>query len=134
MQQTDGGIPNFESGHVLLSTGDVQVLRVDLTSSLIEVNIEDKAFIKRIIAMRDSLVPKRPDTGDQNLPSISGPLAMVRSVAETLCSRGITVVVSYQGHRIVTLGADAKPTLLQHITKTRGLALNSLYTAIKMII
>jgi hypothetical protein len=134
MQPTEGGIPNFESGHVLLSTGDVQVLRVVLTSSLIEVNIEDKAFIKRIIAMRDSLVPKRPDTGDQNLPSLSGPLSMLRSIAETLCSRGITVTVSYRGHRIATLGADAKPTLLQHITKTRALALNSLYTAIKMII
>jgi hypothetical protein len=134
MERTSGEIPNFESGHVVLSTGDIQVLRVDLTSSLIDVNIEDKAFIKRVIAMRDSLIPKRPETGNENLPSISGPLSMIRSVAEALCSRGITVVVSYRGHRIVTLGVGAKPTVLQHITKTRGLALNSLYTAIRMII
>ena len=128
------GIPDFESGTVVLSTGEVAVLKVYLTSTLINVDIEDKAFIKRIIAMRGQLVPQRPSNEEENPPSISGPLGMVRSVAEALCSRGITIKVSYRGHRIATIGADAKPTLLQHVTKTRGLAINSIYTAIKMVI
>ena len=135
MQQAqDGGIPNFESGKVLLLTGDVQVLKVDLSSKHIDVDVEDKEFIKRIIAMRSNLAPKQPAAESQNPPSISGPLSMVRSVAEALCSRGITITVSYKGHRIATIGADAKPILLHHITKTRGVAPNSLYTAIKMMI
>lgn len=135
MQESqDGGIPNFESGKVVVLTGDVQVLKVDLSSQHIDIDVEDKVFIKRIIAMRSNLIPKQPATETQNPPSISDPLSIVRSVAEALCSRGITITFSYKGHRIATIGAEAKPTLLHHITKTRGVALNSFYTAIKMII
>ena len=135
MQESqDGGIPNFESGKVVVLTGDVQVLKVDLSSQHIDVDVEDKAFIKRIIAMRSNLLPKQPTTETQNPPSISGPLSIVRFVAEALCSRGITITVFYKGHRFATIGAEAKPTLLHHITKTRGVALNSLYTAIKLMI
>lgn len=130
----DGGILNFESGKVVVSTGDLPVLKVDLSSKHINVDVEDKAFIKRVIAMRSNLAPKQPDAENQNPPSISGPLSIVRSVAEVLCSRGITMTLSYQGHRVATIGAEAKPTLLHHITKTRGVALNSLYTAIKMMV
>jgi hypothetical protein len=132
------GIPNFEGGQILLSTGDVEVLKVDLSSTHINVDVEDKAFIKRIIAMRDQLTPKMPGASSaeagENPPQIGGALSTARRVADTLCSRGITVTFSYKGHRIATIGAEAHPTLLQHITKTQGIALNSIFTAIKMII
>jgi hypothetical protein len=134
MQESNSGIPNFESGKVVLLTGDVQVLNVNLTSKHIDVDVEDKAFIKKLIAMRNDLVPKQYNAEDQSPPSISGPLSMIRSVAETLCSRGITITVSYKRHRIATIGADANPVFLQRITKTRGIALNSLYTAVKMMV
>lgn len=133
MQATDE-LPAFESGKVLLSTGDLEVLKVNLTSKEIDVDIEDKAFIKRVIAMRGELIPKNPtaNTGEkQKSPSL---LAILKTVAETLRSRDITLTVSYKGHRIATIGADAKPTLLQLITKTKAVALNSIYTAIKMLI
>jgi hypothetical protein len=134
MQVTHDGIPNFESGKVLLSTGDLRVLKVDLTSKLINVDVEDKAFIKRIIAMRGELTPKFPPAATGEKPKTGSPLSTLRTVAETLCRRGITLTVSYKGHRMVTIGADAKPILLQLVTKTHGVALNSFYTAIKMII
>ena len=60
MAEPAGGIPNFEGGQVLLSTGDVEVLKVDLSSTCIDVNLEDKDFVKRLIAMRDQLTPKMP--------------------------------------------------------------------------
>lgn len=133
--QENQGIPNFESGTVILSTGTVQAIRVNLTSTLINVDIEDKAFIKRIIAMRSELVPQRAKTENEDQPpNVGGTLSMIRSVAETLCSRGITITVTFKGKRIATIGAQAKPTLLQYITKTRGLAINSVLTAIRMVI
>jgi hypothetical protein len=138
MVESAGGIPNFEGGHVLLSTGDVEVLKVDLSSTQIDVDVEDKAFIKRLIAMRDQLTPKMAGvTGVEdagNPPQIGGVLSTARRVADTLSNRGITITVSYKGHRIATIGAQAHPTLLQHITKTRGIALNSFITAIKMMV
>ena len=59
---------------------------------------------------------------------------MIRTIAETCKKLGITVTVSYKGHRIATMGADARPMLLQHVTKTHALAINSVYTAIEMMI
>jgi hypothetical protein len=134
MTEKNGGIPNFESGKILLSTGDLEVLKVDLTSKRVAIDIEDKAFIKRVIAMRDELTPKPSSTGEAEAPSISGPLSMARSVADALSRQDITLTVSYQGRRIATIGAGAHPTLLQHITKSHGIALNSLYAAIKMLL
>ena len=133
--QLEQNIPSFESGSILLSTGDLQVLAVNLTSTQINVNIEDKAFIKRIIAMRDEIIPKSAKPEDENIPpNIGGALSILRSVAETLRNRGVTLIVSYQNHPIVTIGANANPTLLHHITKTRGVSINSLYTVIKILI
>lgn len=132
------GIPNFEGGQVALWTGDFRVLIVDLSSTHIDVNIEDKAFIKRLIAMRDELAPKlggaEPIGEEGNLPQVGGALSTARRVAEALSSRGITITVSFRGSRIATIGADANPTLLQHITKTRAIALNSIFAAVRMVI
>lgn len=133
--QAEQGIPNFESGMVLLSTGIMQVLEVNLTRTQINVNIVDKAFIKRVIAIRNELVPKSSKAEEEdNPPNVGDILSLVRSIAEALCSNGITIIVSYQNHRIVTIGAEARPILLHYITKTHGVALNSLYTVLRMII
>ena len=119
---------------MVLLTGDVRVLKVDLTSKHIDVNIEDKNFVKRLIAMRDQLTPKPQNAEDEETPQVGKTLSMVRSVVEALRKQGITITVSYKGHRIATLGAEAHPILLHHILKTKGVALNSFFTAIKMVI
>lgn len=137
MVEPAGGIPNFEGGVVLLWTGDVEVLRVDLSSTHIDIDLQDKAFVKRIIAMRDQLTPKLPGAGsaeEGNSPQLGGALSTARKVADALSSRGITVTVSYRGRRIATIGAEAHSTLLQVITKTRGIALNSVFAAIRLVI
>jgi hypothetical protein len=136
-EPSGGGIPNFEGGQVLLWTGDVEVLKVDLSSTHIDVDLQDKAFVKRLIAMRDQLTPKLPgagSAGEGNPPNIGGALSTARKVADVLSSRGITVTVSYRGRRIATVGAEAHSTLLQLITKTRRIALNSIVEAIRLVV
>ncbi len=133
--QESSGIPNFESGTIILATGNVSAIKVNLTRTHINIDVEDKAFIKRIISMREQLSPQPSKSqGEDQTPNVGGALSMIKSVAETLCSRGITITVTFKGKRIVTIGADAHPILLHHITKTRGLAINSIITAIRMII
>jgi hypothetical protein len=131
-QSPNVGLPAFESGTVLLSTGEIQVLKVDLTSKQIAVDLQDKAFVKRLIAMRGELAASFPSTGKTQQSQSA--LVTFRTVADALKSSGVTLTVSYQSRRIVTIGAQAHPTLLQLITKTRAVALNSLYAAIKLII
>lgn len=129
------GIPNFEGGEVLLWTGDLQVLKVDLSSTHIDVDLVDKAFVKRLIAIRDQLTPKMPGASEEgNTPQIGGALSTARKVADQLSSRGITVTVSYRGKRIATIGAEAHSTLLQVVTKTRRIALNSVVAAVRLVI
>lgn len=131
------GIPNFEGGEVLVSTGDVQVMKVNLSSTHIDVDVEDKAFIKRIIALRNQPKPQTCDADSEatsNPPQLGGALSTARKLADALCSRGITITVSYRGSRIATIGADANPTILHYITKTRGIAINSIITAAKLVI
>jgi len=59
---------------------------------------------------------------------------MLRTVADALKVRGITLTVSYKGNTVITIGADAKPTILQTITKTRAVAINSFYKLLRMVI
>jgi hypothetical protein len=135
MVEQTGGIPNFEGGEVLLWTGDVMVLKVALSSTRINVDLQDKAFVKRLIAMREQLTPKLPGAAEEgNPPQIVGALSTARKAAEELSSRGVTVMVSYRGRRIATIGAEAHSALLQAVTKTRHIALNSVVAAIRLVI
>jgi hypothetical protein len=134
MAESHGGMPSFESGRVVLLTGELEALQVNLTGKKIDVDLEDKAFIKRIIKMRGELIPKNPTAAKSIKQKSSSPLAILKTVAETLKSTGITLTVSYKGHRIATLGAEAKPTLLQIITKTKAVSLNDIFSAIRMLI
>jgi len=118
-------------GIVHVSTGDVEVLRINAKGKRLDVDVEDKQFLKRVIKMRGELAPN----AQENKKKKSGsPLAMARKIADTCKKMGITMTVSYRGHLIATMGADAKPMLLQYVTKTHALALNSLYTAMELMI
>lgn len=129
----------FESGKVLLSTGNFEVLEINLASNKINVDVKNKAFIKRAIKLRGEIIPNTPTSAEQKQgvntkKKSSSPLSILKIVAEALTARGITLTVSYKGSIVVTIGADAKPTLLQLITKTKSVSINSFYKIIRMII
>lgn len=142
MQKSENKEPTFESGKVILSTGDLNVLEVNLTSKRINVDLEDKNFIKRIIAMRGEISQQAQaqliegeeiEKEVKKKPGVS-PLKTLRSVAEALRDRGITLTVSYKGDTIITIGAEARSTILQLITKTRAVAVNSFINILRIII
>jgi hypothetical protein len=132
--------PVFESGRVVLYTGNLEVLEVKLTSKKIDLNMEDKDFVKRIIKMRGEFSTHSPiDTQEQIANEVkkkktSSPIKILKTVAEALSDRGITLTVSYKSSIIITVGADAKPTILPLITKTRAVAINNPFRALRMII
>lgn len=129
----------FESGKITMFTGDIEALKINMKNKKIEVDIENKDFIKRLIRMRGEIgnIVQSADEGskeqkDGNRKSTST-LGTLRNVAEMLDSAGITLVVSYKGDTVVTLGQEAKPTLLHLVTRTRAIAINSLPKLIRMI-
>ena len=125
--------PIFQSGKVILAAGKLRLLQVNLTSKNIN---EDKEFIKRALELRSILSSPKTSTDEkesEKKKDSSSPLEMLRSIAETLSSRGITVIVSFKGERLITLGAGARPKLLQYVTGTRGLAINNIVKLAQMV-
>jgi hypothetical protein len=97
MQEPIAEEPVFESGTVKLSTGDLEVLRVNLTSKKIIVDVQDKAFLKRAIQLREEISPQSNESEyekELKQEKSGGALSMAKTVAEALNSRGITLVVS----------------------------------------
>jgi hypothetical protein len=129
----------FESGKIVVSTGDIEVLEINLKGKEIGVNVENKDFIKRAISISGEIRGESPTTEKSenektgNKKKSGSSLAMLKTVAETLSRRGITVTISYQSHTVVTLGSGAHPWLSQLITKTNAVAINSLLKLIEMI-
>lgn len=128
--------PVLESGKVILAAGKLRLLQVNLTAKHIDVDIEDKEFIKRALQLRSVLSPPKSTTEEkksEKKKNGSSPLETLRSVTETLSSRGITITVSFKGDRLITLGAGARPRLLQYVTGTRGLAINNVVKLAQMV-
>lgn len=129
----------FESGKIVVSTGDVEVLEIKLRGKEIAVNVENKDFIKRAISLSGEIGGESPNTEksenekSEHKKKSGSSLAMLKNVAETLRRRGITVTISYQSHTVLTLGSGAHPWLSSLITKTTAVAINNLLKLIEMI-
>lgn len=131
--QTKNAKQAFESANIIISAGDNDLLQVDLTNKRINIDIENKQFLKGLIKIGRDFTKKQKPAAKENKKSPSA-LATAKTVADTLKKRGITITLSYRGGIVATLGAEAHPTLLQLITKTQAIALNSLPKAITMIV
>jgi hypothetical protein len=124
-----------DSGRALFYTGDLEVLRINAAGKRLDLDIEDKDFIKRIMRLRDEFTPRNSASPEnEEKEKKSSPLGMIRTIAETMQKLGITLTISYKGRRVATIGAEAHPVVLQIITKTRTISINSLYTALEMMI
>jgi hypothetical protein len=132
MQAKNDSKQAFESANIILSAGDNDLLQVDLTNKRINIDIENKQFLKGLIKIGRDFTKQKP-SAKKNKKSPSA-LVTAKTVAETLKKRGITITLSYRGGVVATLGAEAHPTLLQLITKTQAIALNSFPKAITMIV
>ncbi|HTY75652.1 MAG TPA: hypothetical protein VMD05_08825 [Candidatus Nanoarchaeia archaeon] len=140
MQATKTDQQIFQSGKIIAYNGDIEVIEVTLKGNEIAVNVENKEFIKRVIGLRNEVgeiglsTGKKPTENDNTKKKSDGALAMLKSVAETLSSNGITLILSYKGHVAVTLGSEAHPLISQFLTGTKSVALNNFLALLDMII
>jgi hypothetical protein len=138
MSQPKQGLDVVESGTVYLCSSTTELLQVNFESSkVINVVLENKKFLKGLIKMGRAFAKKQQKPkaeGQAEGKKGPSPLATARTVAETLKKNGVTLKVSYQGGVVATLGEQAHPKMLQLITKTRAIALNSPLRAIRMLV
>jgi len=129
---------SIESGRVIVSTGDRKALEISLMGKRIDVNVENKVFLKKTIKLFRELSGKLPSLGGANVDGeegkSKGPLGLLKEFADTLDQEGMTLTVSYKGNVVVTLGFEARSRILQIITKTRAVAINSMVDLIGMMV
>ncbi len=130
------GMEQFDKVRVF--TGDLEVLRINVEGKRVDLDIEDKQFIKRVIQLRGELssvsIPGREKKAGEKGKKKAGQLGMVKTISDTCKRLGLTLTVSYRGKGVVTIGADASPTILHYVTKTRALAINSLPATIELLV
>ncbi len=103
-----------KSGEVTLFTGNVKALQIKAEDNKIELNATSKEFLKDVVG----------SAGGE--ASIRSKLAELKGIAGELKDEGLTVTLSYQGDRLVTLGAEAKPKFSSLITGTDAVEINNL--------
>jgi len=140
MQDTKTDQQVFQSGKIIAYNGDIEVIEITLKGNEIAVNVENKEFIKRVIGLRNEVgeivlsAGKKPTENNNTKKKSDGALTMLKSVAETLSSNGITLILSYKGQVAVTLGSEARPMISQFLTGTKAVALNNFLALLDMVI
>jgi len=103
-----------KSGEVTLFTGDEEALQVKAEDNKIELSIASKEFLKDVV-----------DSAGGGA-SIRSKLAQIKDIAVELKDEGLTITLSYQGDRLVTIGAEAKSKFSRLVTRTDAVEINNL--------
>ena len=110
----------LKSGGLQLFTNDEKVLELEAKNQRIDLNIVDNKFLKDVL--RNNVDTK----------SFLKKIAYLKNIAEELKNENVTITVSYQGNRVLTLGSDAKTNLSQLITGKKEIEITNLRKLIQM--
>lgn len=104
----------IKSGEVTLFTDDVKALQVKAEDDRINLNATNKEFLKDVMGSIGGAA------------SIRSRLAQLKSIAGELKDEGLTVTLSYNGDRLLTIGLEAKPKLSRLVMRTTAVEINNL--------
>lgn len=110
-----------KSGAVTIFAGDEEALQVKAGDNKIDLSIDSTEFLKDVI-----------DSAGGG--SILDSLEQLKELAMELKNEGLTITISYQGDRLVTIGADAKPIFSRLVTGTTALEINNMAKLLKLAI
>ena len=112
----------IESGKITLISGDKEALQINAENKRFDLNALDKEFLKEVL---------RSGSGDTSIRSM---LVQLRTLAAELKEEGITVTLSFDGDRLLTIGVGAKPKFSQLLTKTNAAEINNLRRLLQFIV
>jgi len=120
----------IKSGKITISQNDKPALEVTASEKRLDINTLDKDFIKEIMSSVQGASSKKglieglkKSFGTIREASKFRPL--LKDIAEDLCSEDFTVMVSYKGDLVLTIGAKANSKFTRLITGTKGIEINS---------
>lgn len=112
----------FKSGEINLSTSGTESLQLKIENRRFGINLLRKELIKDILI---EVKPERTSTLKM--------LAQLKNTAERLKQTGLTITISYKDQIILTLGAEANPTLSKLVTRTNAVQVDNLTKLIELI-
>ena len=115
-------LQTFKSGEINLSTSGTESLQLKIEHRRFGINLLRKELIKDILS---EVKPEKTSTLKM--------LAQLKNTAERLKQTGLTITISYKDQIILTLGAEANPTLSKLVTRTNAVQVDNLTKLIELI-
>lgn len=112
----------FKSGEINLSTSGKENLQLKIENRRFGINLLRKELLKYILS---EVKPEKT--------SVLRMLAQLKNTAERLKQNGLTITISHKDQIILTLGAEAKPTLSKLVTRTNAIQVNDLTKLMRLI-
>jgi hypothetical protein len=113
----------FKSGEIDLLTSGKENLQLRIENRRISLNLIRKELLKYILRLEVN--PEET--------SILRMLTQLKNTAEKLKQNGLTITISHKDQIMLTLGAEANPTLSKLITRTNAIQVNDLTELIEVI-
>lgn len=110
----------IKSGEVSLLANDKETIHLKAENKKIDLIVLDEKIVKDVVG----------DLG--GFTTIMGRLYQIKSLAGELRDEGLTLIISYKGKRVATIGAGAKPKISNALTGTKNIEINSLHTLVEL--
>ncbi len=107
-----------------LLISEKETLQLKIEDRRIDINLLNKKLLKSILETKVESEEK----------SLLGKLPQLRSMARQLKKNGLTVIVSYKGTAVLTLGLEADPKLSRLVIGTDTIEINSLSKLMQLLI
>jgi hypothetical protein len=131
---------SIKSGKIKVSQSNTEALEITVQDKKIDVNAKDKDFIKDIIF---SSVRKDNDKSQKgifgtversvaSLRTLRNMQPMLIDIAEDLQREGVTVIISFKGDTVITMGSKANPKLTRYLLGTKSVEINSIKKIVEM--
>ena len=114
----------LKSGEMSLLISEKETLQLKIEDKRINVNLLNKKLLKSILETKVESEEK----------SLLGRLPQLKSLAKQLKRNGLTVIVSYKGTALLTLGREADPKLSRLVIGSDAIEINSLSKLMQLLI
>ena len=113
----------FKSGEIDLLTSGKENLQLRIENRRISLNLIRKELLKYMLSLE----------ANPEETSILSLLTQLKNTAEKLKQNGLTITISHKDQIILTLGAEANPTLSKLITRTDAIQVNDIAGLLEVI-
>jgi uncharacterized protein YjgD (DUF1641 family) len=113
----------LKQGTISLQTEGVEQLQLKIENNKLDLNFLQKELLKTLLEFEAQMTEE----------SILKKLKNLKTLAEELKQNGLTMTISYNEQKLLTLGSEASPTISQTVTRTNAIEINNIIELIKLV-